>query len=55
ISGALCPVRRRGEWGDPARSCLPPILLYSTEAELRELESQRLRVEQLQQAVRLQQ
>ncbi|KTG38399.1 hypothetical protein cypCar_00029212 [Cyprinus carpio] len=55
ISGALCPVRRRGEWGDPARSCLPPVLSYSSEAELRELESQRLRVEQLQQAVRLQQ
>ncbi|XP_073692410.1 uncharacterized protein tedc2 [Garra rufa] len=55
ISGALCPVRRRGEWGDPARSCLPPILSYSSEAELRELESRRLRVEQLQQAVRLQQ
>ncbi|RXN24180.1 hypothetical protein ROHU_006311 [Labeo rohita] len=55
ISGALCPVRRRGERGDPAHSCLPPILSYSTEAELRELESRRLRVEQLQQAVRLQQ
>ncbi|XP_016351213.1 uncharacterized protein LOC107695706 isoform X1 [Sinocyclocheilus anshuiensis] len=55
ISGALCPVRRRGEWGDPARSCLPPVLSYSSEAELRELESQRLRVEQLQQAVCLQQ
>ncbi|XP_058625167.1 uncharacterized protein LOC131536333 isoform X1 [Onychostoma macrolepis] len=55
ISGALCPVRRRGEWGDPACSCLPPILSYSSEAELRELESQRLRVEQLLQAVRLQQ
>ncbi|KAL1278810.1 hypothetical protein QQF64_025483 [Cirrhinus molitorella] len=55
ISGALCPVRRRGEWGDPTRSCLPPILSYSSETELRELESRRLRVEQLQQAVRLQQ
>ncbi|XP_056117731.1 uncharacterized protein LOC130095099 [Rhinichthys klamathensis goyatoka] len=53
-SGALCPIRRRGEWGDPDRSCLPPILSYTSETELRELESQRLRVEQLQQAVRLQ-
>ncbi|XP_026095972.1 tubulin epsilon and delta complex protein 2 isoform X1 [Carassius auratus] len=55
ISGGLCPVRRRGEWGAPAGSCLPPVLSYSSEAELRELESQRLRVEQLQQAVHLQQ
>ncbi|KAK7167146.1 hypothetical protein R3I94_001523 [Phoxinus phoxinus] len=53
-SGALCPIRRRGEWGDPDRSCLPPILSYSSETELGELESQRLRVEQLQQAIRLQ-
>lgn len=53
-SGALCPIRRRGEWGDPDRSCLPPILSYTSEAELRELERQRLRVEQLQQAIRLQ-
>lgn len=52
-SGALCPIRRRGEWGDPDRSCLPPILSYSSETELRELETQRLRVEQLQQAIRL--
>ncbi|KAK9978493.1 hypothetical protein ABG768_020242 [Culter alburnus] len=52
-SGAFCPIRRRGEWGDPI-SCLPPILSYNSEAELRELESQRLRVEQLQQAVHLQ-
>ncbi|XP_051987319.1 uncharacterized protein LOC127647225 [Xyrauchen texanus] len=50
--GALCPVRRRGEWGN---SCLPPVLCYTTETELRELESRRLRVEQLQQAVHLQQ
>ncbi|XP_051569236.1 uncharacterized protein LOC127449751 isoform X2 [Myxocyprinus asiaticus] len=50
--GALCPIRRRGEWGN---SCLPPILCYTTETELRELESRRLRVEQLQQAIHLQQ
>ncbi|XP_059417308.1 tubulin epsilon and delta complex protein 2 isoform X3 [Carassius carassius] len=55
ISGELCPVRRRGEWGAPAGSCLPPVLSYSSEAELRELESQRLRVQQLQQAIHLQQ
>ncbi|XP_067278929.1 tubulin epsilon and delta complex protein 2 isoform X2 [Pseudorasbora parva] len=53
-SGALCPIRKRGEWGDPDRSCLPPILSYASEAELRELESQSLRVQQLEQAIRLQ-
>lgn len=50
----MCPIRRRGEWGDSDRSCLPPILSYTSETELRELERRRLRVEQLQQDIRLQ-
>ncbi|KAG1966996.1 hypothetical protein F2P79_002635 [Pimephales promelas] len=53
-SGDLFPIRRRGDWGDPDRSCLPPILSYTSETELRQLESRRLRVEQLQQAIGLQ-
>ncbi|XP_055050861.2 uncharacterized protein [Misgurnus anguillicaudatus] len=54
-SETLCPVRRKGEWGDPDCPCLPPVLSYTSETELRQLETQRLQVEQLQQAVSLQQ
>lgn len=54
-SRCLCPVRRRGEWVDRDGSVLPPILSYTSEEELRELERQKLRVEQLQQALHLQQ
>ncbi|KAA0706144.1 hypothetical protein E1301_Tti018323 [Triplophysa tibetana] len=50
-----CPVRRRGEWDEPEGPSLPPVLFYANETELRELETRRFRVEQLQQAVKLHQ
>ncbi|KAI7803288.1 uncharacterized protein LOC130560987 isoform X2 [Triplophysa rosa] len=50
-----CPVRRRGEWDEPEGPSLPPVLSYANETELRELETRRLQVEQLQQAVKLHQ
>lgn len=48
--GPLFPVRRRSVW-----SCLPPLLSYSTEAELEELNTLQLRVNQLQLEIRLHQ
>ncbi|XP_056609965.1 uncharacterized protein LOC130426961 [Triplophysa dalaica] len=54
-SETLCPVRRRGEWDEPEGPSLPPVLFYAKETELRELETRRLRMEQLQQAVKLHQ
>lgn len=54
-SESLCPIRTRGEWDDPDGSNLPLILSYTNENELRELETRRLQVEQLQQAVKLHQ
>ncbi|XP_022520777.2 tubulin epsilon and delta complex protein 2 [Astyanax mexicanus] len=48
--GALFPVRRRSMW-----SCLPPLLSYSTEAELEELNTLQLRVNQLQLEIHLHQ
>lgn len=53
-SRSLCPVRRRGEWGGHDGFVLPPVLSYTSEEELRELERQMLRVQQLQQALHLQ-
>ncbi|KAJ7989882.1 hypothetical protein DPEC_G00309090 [Dallia pectoralis] len=51
-----CTVRRRARLGDPGRvAVLPPTLVYTTQAELQEVERLRLRVEVLQQEVQLQQ
>lgn len=55
LSETPCPIRRRGEWDEPEGPSLPPVLFYAKETELRELETRRLRVEQLQQAVKLHQ
>ncbi|XP_036445878.1 uncharacterized protein LOC118821396 [Colossoma macropomum] len=55
VGGPLFPLRTRGEWGDLKTSCLPPLLFYSTEAELEELDTLRLRVDQLQLEIRLHQ
>ncbi|KAI4878201.1 hypothetical protein NFI96_018269 [Prochilodus magdalenae] len=52
--GPLFPLQRRGEWRDQT-SCLPPILYYSTEAELEQLGTLRLRVDQLQLEIRMHQ
>ncbi|XP_041941890.1 uncharacterized protein LOC121705142 isoform X2 [Alosa sapidissima] len=51
----LCPVRRRGAWGDPQRPCLPPTVCYDHQAELQEVAHLRLRVQLLQQETKLQQ
>ncbi|KAG7460170.1 hypothetical protein MATL_G00218450 [Megalops atlanticus] len=53
--GRCCPVRRRGRWGDPAPPHLSPVLSYTSEAELKELEELRLRVALLQQEIHLHQ
>ncbi|KAL6475856.1 hypothetical protein MHYP_G00143550 [Metynnis hypsauchen] len=55
VGGPLFPLRTIGEWGDLKSSCLPSMLFYSTEAELEELETLRLRVDQLQLEIRLHQ
>ncbi|TRZ00856.1 hypothetical protein DNTS_031791 [Danionella cerebrum] len=55
-SGSLCPIKRRQDWADPdAQPCLPPILSYSNEAELRHVQTARVNVERLEQALQLQQ
>ncbi|KAL2101967.1 hypothetical protein ACEWY4_003728 [Coilia grayii] len=53
--GVLCPVRRRGRWGNPLRPCLPSGLCYTSPAQLQELAYLRLRVELLHQETLLQQ
>ncbi|XP_017315083.1 uncharacterized protein LOC108259859 isoform X1 [Ictalurus punctatus] len=53
--GALCPLRSRVEWHDSEQPCLPPILAYSSEGELEELHSLRLRVAQLKLELRVHQ
>ncbi|KAJ8398772.1 hypothetical protein AAFF_G00419690 [Aldrovandia affinis] len=53
--GACCPVRRRGQWGDPAGPDLPHVLNYTSEAELKELDGLRLTVTVLQQDIHLHQ
>ncbi|XP_062387386.1 uncharacterized protein LOC134076376 isoform X2 [Sardina pilchardus] len=53
--GVLCPVRRRGAWGDPQRPCLPLTVCYHSQAELQEVAHLRLRVQLLQQETKLQQ
>ncbi|XP_034151285.1 uncharacterized protein LOC105006008 isoform X2 [Esox lucius] len=54
--GEFCTVRRRGGWGDPCGlTLLPPTLIYTSQAELQEVERLRLRVELMQQEVQLQQ
>ncbi|XP_066498905.1 tubulin epsilon and delta complex protein 2 [Hoplias malabaricus] len=55
VGGALCSLQKRSERGDPRHSVLPPLLFYTTETELEELESLRLRVSQLQLEIRLHQ
>ncbi|CAB1342469.1 unnamed protein product [Coregonus sp. 'balchen'] len=43
-TGAFCPVRRRGNWGDQSGvTPLPPTLTYTSQAELQEVERLRLR------------
>lgn len=47
--GCLCPTGANGVWGDGMNAPLPPTVTYTTEAELRELETLRMRVALLQQ------
>ncbi|XP_064843146.1 tubulin epsilon and delta complex protein 2 isoform X2 [Oncorhynchus masou masou] len=55
-AGAFGPVRSKGEWGDLSGvTPLPPTLIYTSQAELQEVERLRLRVELLQQEVHLHQ
>ena len=53
--GVLCPVSRRGAWGDPLRPHLPPAVCYHRQAELQEVAHLSLRVQVLQQETLLQQ
>ncbi|XP_017560913.1 uncharacterized protein LOC108431931 [Pygocentrus nattereri] len=55
VGRPLFPLRMIGEWGDLKSSSLPPMLFYSTETELEELDTLRLRVDQLQLEIRLHQ
>ncbi|XP_036945236.1 tubulin epsilon and delta complex protein 2 [Acanthopagrus latus] len=53
--GCLCPTEAYGVWGDGMMAPLPPTITYTTEAELRELETLRMRVALLQQEISLEQ
>ncbi|XP_074512735.1 tubulin epsilon and delta complex protein 2 [Sebastes fasciatus] len=53
--GCLCPAGANGVWGDGMVAPLPPTITYRTEAELRELETLRMRVALLQQEIHLEQ
>ncbi|XP_026864891.2 tubulin epsilon and delta complex protein 2 [Electrophorus electricus] len=53
--GPQCTLRWRGERAEPGRACLPPVLSYSSQAELEELAVLRLRVDQLRLEIRLHQ
>ncbi|KAK1799186.1 hypothetical protein P4O66_007436, partial [Electrophorus voltai] len=53
--GPQCTLRWRGERAEPGRPCLPPVLSYSSQAELEELAVLRLRVDQLRLEIRLHQ
>ncbi|XP_073350789.1 tubulin epsilon and delta complex protein 2 [Pagrus major] len=53
--GCLCPTGAYGVWGDGMIAPLPPTITYTTEAELRELETLRMRVALLQQEISLEQ
>ncbi|XP_054464005.1 uncharacterized protein LOC129098899 isoform X2 [Anoplopoma fimbria] len=53
--GCLCPTGANGVWGDGMIAPLPPTITYTKEAELRELETLRMRVSLLQQEINLEQ
>ncbi|XP_034395862.1 tubulin epsilon and delta complex protein 2 isoform X2 [Cyclopterus lumpus] len=53
--GCLCPTRANGVGGTGMIAPLPPTVTYTTEAELRELETLRMRVSLLQQEIYLEQ
>ncbi|XP_031733612.1 tubulin epsilon and delta complex protein 2 isoform X2 [Anarrhichthys ocellatus] len=53
--GCLCPTGANGVWGNGMIAALPPTITYTTEAELRELETLRMRVSLLQQEIYLEQ
>ncbi|KAM6913653.1 tubulin epsilon and delta complex protein 2 [Lycodopsis pacificus] len=53
--GCLCPTGANGVWGNGMIAALPPTITYTTEAELRELETLRMRVSLLQQDIYLEQ
>ncbi|KAL7379344.1 hypothetical protein ABVT39_026442 [Epinephelus coioides] len=53
--GCLCPGGASGVWGDEMIAPLPLTITYTTEAELRELETLRMRVALLQQEIHLEQ
>ncbi|XP_068574764.1 tubulin epsilon and delta complex protein 2 [Cebidichthys violaceus] len=53
--GCLCPTGANGTWGSGMIAALPLTITYTTEAELRELETLRMRVSLLQQEVYLEQ
>lgn len=53
--GVLCAVRRKSAWEEPQRPCLPPTVCYHSQAELQEIAQLRLRVQALEQDMKLQQ
>ncbi|XP_074553077.1 uncharacterized protein tedc2 isoform X2 [Halichoeres trimaculatus] len=53
--GCLCPTGVNGVWGDVIIAPLPLTVTYTTEAELREVETLRMRVALLQQDINLEQ
>ncbi|KAL7861038.1 hypothetical protein AOLI_G00173870 [Acnodon oligacanthus] len=55
VGGPLFPLHTIGECIDLNSCCMPLMLFYSTEAELEELDTLRLRVDQLQLEIRLHQ